>query len=113
MDDIIWKKLLYTLRDIIGIRPKDLNAVLFLIGVQEVGQGNIVYTKEQKQDLMHVATCTLLALDGHYKKTEVDDEGWPQFELISKTPHLKLFEQENLMKTLVIQYFQNMGIEFA
>ena len=46
-------------------RPKDLNAILFLIGVQELGQGSRVFTKEEKQDLMHIAICKVLSLSGY------------------------------------------------
>src|SRR3954462_1268139 len=49
-----WNALLEDLNDLIGKKPKDLNAVLFLIGVQELGQGNKNFSKEEKQDLMHI-----------------------------------------------------------
>ena len=56
----------------------DLQGILFLIGVQELGQGFKKFTKDQKQDLMHIATCRLLSIYGYYKLEGVDDEGWPQ-----------------------------------
>ena len=43
-----------------GKKP-DLEAILFLIGMQEYGQLKDKFTKEQKQDLMHVAVCLLLS----------------------------------------------------
>ncbi len=48
-----------------GKKP-DLEAILFLIGIQEFGDIRQKYTKEQKQDLMHVAVCSLLAQSGYY-----------------------------------------------
>ena len=42
-----WNGLVTDLQDIIGKRPKDLNSVLFLIGVQELGKGNKVFSKEE------------------------------------------------------------------
>lgn len=50
-----WDILLDKLEQILGKRPADLNAVLFLIGVQELGKGHRFFTKEEKQDLMHIA----------------------------------------------------------
>ena len=45
----------------------DLNAVLFLIGIQELGRWKSQFSKEEKQDLMHIAVCRLLSYDGHYR----------------------------------------------
>jgi hypothetical protein len=56
-----WEALLATMQERFGRRP-DLNALLLLIGVQELGQGVAAFTKEQKQDLMHIATCKLFSL---------------------------------------------------
>ena len=55
-----WEHLLQTLEELLGKRPSDLNGVLFLIGVQELGQGAKRFTKEQKQDLMHIGICKVL-----------------------------------------------------
>ena len=41
-----WQKLRVKLKEAVGRKPKDLNGVLFLIGVQELGKGNISFTKE-------------------------------------------------------------------
>ena len=55
-----WASLLDNLESVIGKKPKDLNAVLFLIGVQELGRGNRPFSKEEKQDLMHIGICKVL-----------------------------------------------------
>ena len=44
-----------------------MEAILFLIGIQEVGDFRTKFTKEQKQDLMHVAVCSLLSPSGYYE----------------------------------------------
>ena len=41
-----WTSLLSSMEEMIGVKPKDLNAVLFLIGVQELGKGKKVFSKE-------------------------------------------------------------------
>ncbi|MGB3801990.1 MAG: hypothetical protein WA952_19375 [Lewinella sp.] len=86
----------------------DLNAMLFLIGVQEYGTWQADFTKEEKRDLMHVAVCRLMAEDGHYRFVGRDDEGWPHYELTSKIPPTDLQGQENLLKEKIIGYFQDL-----
>ena len=101
-----WQHLLSTLEKVIGKRPKDLNAVLFLIGVQELGQGKRNFSKEEKQDLMHIAICKALSLSGFYTLEGSDEQGWPHWRLVKKLPHFDLLEQEKLLKMCVIDYFE-------
>ena len=98
--------LLANLNDIIGKKPKDLNAVLFLIGVQELGKGNKTFSKEEKQDLMHIGICKVLSLSGYYELEGHDKDGWPHWKLIKKLPHFDLLEQEKLLKMHVMEYFE-------
>ena len=101
-----WNGLLTDLNDLIGKKPKDLNAVLFLIGVQELGKGNKVFSKEEKQDLMHIGICKVLSLSGYYELVGLDAEGWPHWKVIKKLPHFDLLEQEKLLKIHVMEYFE-------
>ena len=101
-----WEQLLSILEQAIGKRPSDLNSVLFLIGVQELGKGPILFNKEQKQDLMHIATCRVLSLSGFYQLEGLDKDGWPHWRLIEKLPHFTLMTQESLLKIHVIRYFK-------
>ena len=89
----------------IGKRPADLNAVLFLIGVQELGRGLQRFSKEEKQDLMHIAICKVLSLSGFYELEGTDEAGWPHWKLVKKLPHFDLLEQEKLLKMHTIDYF--------
>lgn len=108
-----WHRLLNKLREIIGKKPADLNGVLFLIGVQELGQGKKIFSKEQKQDLMHIAICKVLSLSGFYKLEGVDEQGWPHWKLMKKLPHFDMLEQEKLLKMHVIEYFEKeVDLEF-
>lgn len=107
-----WNRLLQMLESSIGKKPKDLNAVLFLIGVQELGQGRRTFSKEQKQDLMHIAICKVLSLSGFYELEGLDEEGWPHWRLVRKLPHFDMLEQEKLLRLHVMDYFeQEMGWE--
>ena len=101
-----WHQLLNKLKEIVGKKPSDLNAVLFLIGVQELGQGKKVFSKEEKQDLMHIAICKVLSLSGFYVLEGLDEQGWPHWKLVKKLPHFDLLEQEKLLKMHVIEYFE-------
>ena len=62
----IWGNLVRFLEQTTGKKPKDLNGVLFLIGVQELGKGALRFDKEQKQDLMHIAICKVLSIGGFF-----------------------------------------------
>jgi hypothetical protein len=84
----------------------DMNAILFLIGIQEVGQLKEEFTKEEKQDLMHVAICHLLSKDGYYEFTGYDQDGWPHYQQTEAMPRLNLDEQEHLLKKHIIAYFE-------
>ncbi|MCH8554665.1 MAG: hypothetical protein LAT76_05870 [Schleiferiaceae bacterium] len=84
----------------------DLDGILFLIGVQELGQGKRKFKKDEKLDLMHIAICKLLSYYGHYKLIGLDEHGWPHYELIAPLPTLKAGEQALLMREAIVQYFE-------
>ena len=109
-----WQSLRQSLQKAIGKKPKDLNAVLFLIGVQELGKGRKVFSKEEKQDLLHIAICKVLSYSGFYKLEGIDEDGWPHWKLVKKLPHFDLLEQERLLKMHVLEYFnQEYGFELT
>ncbi len=104
--DTEWNNLLDTLEHIVGKRPADLNGVLFLIGVQELGKGIKNFSKEQKQDLMHIGICKVLSYSGYYQLDFIDKDGWPHWECIKKLPYTDLLSQELLLKEHVVEYFK-------
>ncbi|MCW3112262.1 MAG: hypothetical protein JWR18_658 [Segetibacter sp.] len=91
-------------------RKPDMEAILFLIGMQETGFVKSKITKEQKQDLMHVAVCTLLSESGYYLLEGKDEEGWPHFKQLKEMPTLNVIEQENFLKDHVLLYFEKHGL---
>lgn len=101
-----WNKLLAELEIILEKKPKDLNAVLFIVGMQELGKGARRFSKEEKQDLMHIAICKVLSLSGYYELEGLDAEGWPHWKLVKKLPHFDLLDQEKLLKMHVLEYFE-------
>jgi hypothetical protein len=92
-----------------GKKP-DMEAILFLIGIQEVGDFQIKFSKEQKQDLMHVAVCSLLSHSGYYELEMVDEEGWPHYRQLKTLPVFNFIEQENFMKDHILLYFENQDL---
>jgi hypothetical protein len=103
-----WWQLEAKLLERFGKKP-DLNAILMLIGVQETGFVSTTISKEQKQDLMHVAVCTLLGSSGYYALEGHDADGWPHFKQLKALPEFNLIEQENFIKDHVLLYFQGSG----
>ena len=106
-DDILirWFALEQQLVERFGKKP-DLESILFLIGIQEFGDIKKKFTKEQKQDLMHIAVCTVLTSSGYYELSHVDEDGWPHFKQLKAMPELNPFEQENFLKDHILLYFQ-------
>jgi hypothetical protein len=84
----------------------DLNAILFLIGVQELGQHAREFKKDEKVALMHIAICVVLMPYGYYRELGRDADGWPHFERVKDLPALQPDEQERLMKEAVLAYFE-------
>ena len=84
----------------------DVQALLFLIGVNELGIGYKDFSKSEKTDLLHVAICTLLEPYGYYEYEKRDEENWPHFKLIKELPNLNDREQQHLIKEAIIDYFE-------
>lgn len=103
-----WWKLEEQLVERFGKKP-DLESILFLIGVQELGGAGEKFTKEQKQDLMHVAVCTVLSEGGYYVREGTDEDGWPHFRQLKELQPMTLLEQENFMKDHILFYFTQNG----
>ena len=106
-----WWKLESKFVEKFGKKP-DVEAVLFLIGIQEIRNIKKKFTKEQKQDLMHVAVCTLLGQSGYYNVEKYDDDGWPHFRQLKELPQYNMIEQENFLKDHILLYFDSNSSTF-
>jgi len=102
-----WKQLQEKIAHEFDSDTPDLKVVLFLIGVQELGKGPGKYSKRQKEELMHIATCRLLSEMGFYELEGLDQDGWPHWKLVKPVPSFAMMEQELLLKSLAIDYFQD------
>lgn len=83
----------------------DLDAIIYLVGVQELGQYQKKYKKDEKINLMHIAICRLLEPYGYYEFEFFDEQGWPHYKIIEALPPLKAGEQSVLMKEAIVGYF--------
>ncbi len=88
----------------------DIDGIIFLIGIQELGQGYRKFKKDEKLNVMHIAICRLLEPYGYYEFEAFDEDGWPHYRKIENLPHLKPGHQTRLMKEAIIQYFEESGL---
>ena len=102
-----WKELQTKISTEFDSDVPDLKVILFLIGVQELGKGPGKYSKRQKEELKHIATCRLLSEMGFYELEGLDQDGWPHWKLVKAVPSFAMMEQELLLKSLAVQYFDD------
>ena len=84
----------------------NVDGIIYLIGVQELGQGHRAFKKDEKMNLMHIAICKLLEPYGYYEFDYFDDDGWPHYKILTDLPSLKPGEQTVLMKEAIVTYFE-------
>ena len=83
----------------------NMDGIIYLIGVQELGKESTSYKKDEKVNLMHIAICKLLEPYGYYEFDYIDDHGWPHYTIKEELPNLKAGEQSVLMKEAIVNYF--------
>lgn len=87
----------------------DVQALLFLIGVQELGKIHQKFKKDDKVNVMHIAICTLLEPYGYYEFEGRDGDGWPHWKLTENLPPLAAAQQNKLIIDAMIDYFKITG----
>ncbi len=112
--DFEWLKVRHYVQDLFQKETlPDLNAVLFLIGIQELGRWQATFSKEEKQDLMHIAVCKLLSYDGYYEFVGRDADGWPHWKIMRPSSIKGVEDQELMLKKYAIRYFKELEAEAA
>ncbi|WP_457610659.1 hypothetical protein [Lutibacter sp.] len=102
-----WDKLLNILTVKFGEGEQlNIDAIIYLIGVQELGKGVTEYKKDDKVNLMHIAICRLLEPFGYYEFDFFDNDGWPHYKVLEELPALKPGEQTVLIKEAIVLYFK-------
>src|SRR5688500_5405448 len=101
-----WLRVRHWIKDRFGRKElPDLNAVLYLIGIQELGRAQEKFTKEEKLDLMHIAICHLLEEEGYFQFEGMDADGWPHWNRLIPIEIKGVESQEALLRKKVIEYF--------
>ena len=85
--------------------PLEIDGIIYLVGVQELGNFHRSFKKDEKVNLMHIAICRLLEPYGYYEFDFFDDDGWPHYTVKEQLPPLKPGEQSILMKEALVNYF--------
>ncbi|RDY59654.1 hypothetical protein [Flagellimonas nanhaiensis] len=85
--------------------PLELDGIIYLVGVQELGDFKRNFKKDEKVNLMHIAICRLLEPYGYYDFDFFDEDGWPHYKVKEQLPVLKAGEQTVLMKEALVNYF--------
>lgn len=102
-----WDKLVHKLTNQFADGDElNIDGIIYLVGVQELGQGHRKFKKDEKVNLMHIAICKLLESYGYYEFDFYDDDGWPHYKIVTELPNLKPGEQTILMKEAIINYFE-------
>ena len=104
-----WKALQEAVAENFDMDIPDIKVMLFLIGVQELGKGPKEFSKREKEELMHIATCRLFSSLGFYELEGQDEQGWPHWNLVKPIPNYTLMEQEMIIKSLIIDYFEELN----
>lgn len=100
-----WQLILTKLEGQFG-KKLDMNAILLIIGIRELGSLKEKFTKEEKVRLMHIAVCRLFSNSGYYELAGVNSKGWPQWQKLKDLPFVDVFEQETLMRHHIVAYFE-------
>lgn len=108
-EDEDWKKTCAFFESKFG-KGIDLEGMLFLIGVREMGLGIQTFTKQEKMELIHIAVCTLLEPLGFYVFEKLDSEGWPHYKRGPEFKVLSKKDQHELIKKAIINYTQAVSL---
>ncbi|MBK6373555.1 MAG: hypothetical protein IPO45_01635 [Saprospiraceae bacterium] len=103
--EFLWLKARHQVKDLMNQEKlPELNTILLLIGIRELGKVKKKFSKEEKQDLMHIAVCTLLDPDGYYSYIGLDEDGWPHWSVNKPFTLTGVASQERYLKEKVIAY---------
>lgn len=103
-----WQKLQTNLKERFG-SEMDHDAILFMIGLQELEKPYQKYKKDQKLEVIHIGVCTVLQPYGFYDYKGRDEDGWPHWELKENLPYLDAKQQNKLMSDAILDYFKKTG----
>ena len=105
--DAAWLQTQFEIKELLGLNSlPNLQGILFSIGLQELGQLRSDFTKEERQDLMHIAVCRLLSYDRYFELEGYDADGWPHWKQLATLP-VGRAKQEVLLRKKITEYIKN------
>lgn len=87
-----------------------IQAALWVISMQEYPRLHTKYSSPDavvKEDLLHLAVCFILEIQGFCVFENLDNDGWPRYSSIAKFENLSLKEQETILARGIVCYFDN------
>lgn len=106
--EFYWLKVKHFIKDAFRTNSlPDLETILFLIGVQELGHRQTEFSKEEKMELIHIGTASLLSEEGYFQYKGRDDKDWPIWETDQSIDFDEKGRQLKL-QGLIIDYFDEL-----
>ena len=90
-----WQELIQSFKLDYDETPQ-VDAVLFVIGLQELNIPFERLTKDQNLDVIHIGLCAVFIPLGYNEPIERDQDGWIHFKPINKFQKLTSKEQEEV-----------------
>jgi len=106
-----WDNLIDDMESRFGRKP-DIEALLFLIGVQSVGRGyEPDLPKERKQSLIMEGSYLAFETLDVYARVGMERNGFFIWEKIVDLPKLSVDDQEKLLRIGILNYFDRVSSE--
>ncbi len=103
--DFEWLRIKHFVKDTLGLEKlPDFNQILMLIGIQELGDLREAFSKEEKEYLLHIATCRLMSIEGYFEFEKRDEDGWPHWRAIKPFSGSEE-EKEKYLMIMAVSYF--------
>ncbi len=107
--DFEWLRVRHFVKDALHLNSlPNLEGVLFVIGLQELGRWDFEksFSKEEKQDLMHIGICALLEPHGYFEFLGRDQDGWPHWSKSKPFDVNGVKKQESFIIDCINDYFR-------
>ena len=90
-------------------RVPDVDAILFIIGIQSVGRGyEPDLPKERKQSLIMEGSYLAFETLGIYRRMGLEKNGFWIWEKVVDLPKLSIDDQERLLQIGILNYFDQL-----
>ncbi len=102
---LTWEALVERIRTQFQVEEVSEEALLFLIGLQELGFYPDGEDKKVKLELIRLGTAVLLERAGFLQRMGTDNEGWPIFVRHRPLPPANPADQRRFLRSQILDYF--------